>query len=174
MYLTRLYIYIYPSTTSPTATTVVIPYLLGDVGVDACPTGSTPIVEPTICETASSYLGLSYDVDSNDGSADAECNYCGGCDPKVTRVTDNHGTNAQWVCSGTLSWLILTLPLPLLGSLHDHYPTITRPLSDYYPGITRPLPAHYPAITRPLPGHYPPIMHCILEPYANNGCMGVE
>ena len=66
--------------------------------MDACPTGYEPIYEVQTCIKASNELGLVYKAKNSDGKSDSVCNWCGGCLQKTTRVTNNHGHKAKWVC----------------------------------------------------------------------------
>ena len=86
-----------PTTQSPTAST----YAAGDVGVDACPDGYYSIHTASECEAASNALGYTYEAGVNNdiGTSNSLCNYCGGCNPKTTRVDADHGTKAKWICS---------------------------------------------------------------------------
>ena len=73
-------------------------YVQGDLGIDSCPEGYEIITEPSTCETASKLLGLKYMAQFNTGGVNAICNWCGGCSPQDTRVSDNHGAHARWIC----------------------------------------------------------------------------
>ena len=77
-------------------------YLLGARGVDACPTGYEKIIEPQVCQLASTSLGLVYSPSDNDGNANSVCNLCGWCEVKdrvpKTLITNSHGILAKWVC----------------------------------------------------------------------------
>ena len=71
---------------------------MGDKGIDACPKGYEEIYDVNICKSASNSLGLAYSEDKNDGNTSSVCVWCGGCAPKIARVTSRHGTTAQWIC----------------------------------------------------------------------------
>ena len=49
-------------------------------------------------QTALKFLGLVYSAETSIGIPDSVCNWCGGCNPKTTKVTDTHGALAKWVC----------------------------------------------------------------------------
>ena len=70
----------------------------GDVGIDSCPEGYKAITTPSTCKTASKILGLEYDAGFNTNGNNAICNWCGGCSPKKTRVSVEHGDHARWIC----------------------------------------------------------------------------
>ena len=84
------------------------PFVYGELGDDACPTGYEPIRDEQTCETASRHLGDLYRPNRNDGTNNALCNgyKCGvgsGC--TGTRLSANHGGNAQWICQALgVSW----------------------------------------------------------------------
>jgi hypothetical protein len=96
---------VFPPVTTTSTTTTIAPttpqtgdFVLGQQGVDACPPGYVPIFEATTCSAASAALALTYDASANDGSSDGLCNFCGGCSPKTTRVSNGHGWLANFVC----------------------------------------------------------------------------
>ena len=73
-------------------------FQLGLNGEDGCPTGYEAIYDVETCIKASNDLGLVYSAETSIGIPDAVCNWCGGCNPKTTKVTDTHGALAKWVC----------------------------------------------------------------------------
>ena len=73
-------------------------FILGSLGEDACPTGYQAIYDQELCKKASNDLNLVYSDADNDGKSGSVCNWCGGCNPKTVRVTDNHGAKAKWIC----------------------------------------------------------------------------
>ena len=73
-------------------------FVQGDLGIDSCPEGHETITEPSTCEIASKLLGLRYMAHFNTGGVNAICNLCEGCSPQYTRVSDNHGPKARWIC----------------------------------------------------------------------------
>ena len=73
-------------------------FQLGIEGVDRCPTGYEAIYDVEACKKASNELGLVYSAKDSDGKSNSVCNWCGGCNPKVTRVTNIHKHLAKWVC----------------------------------------------------------------------------
>jgi len=73
-------------------------YVIGEQGVNSCPSHYVPISEPGACSTASAALSLTYDASSNDGSSDGVCNLCMGCNPATTRVDNDHGRKAHFIC----------------------------------------------------------------------------
>ena len=74
----------------------------GDVGIDSCPTGYQPIMDPSKCQAASQYLNLAYTGDKNTLDNESVCNWCGGCGANgggtTTRVDHTHGGQATWIC----------------------------------------------------------------------------
>jgi len=90
-------------TFNPTYTPTVSPseseYVLGDIGVNACPTGYRTIVTVEECEAASIALGLTYNAQQYDGHAESVCNYCTGCNPMFTELHNKHGIKAHWICA---------------------------------------------------------------------------
>lgn len=75
-------------------------YALGGMGVDACPDGYDAIRDVEVCVDASVQLGLQYRASENRqvGNPSSLCNWCGGCDDRITRVSDNHAQHAKWLC----------------------------------------------------------------------------
>ena len=73
-------------------------FQLGLKGEDGCPTGYEAIYDVETCIKASNELGLVYNAKKSDGKSDSVCNWCGGCNPKSTRVTNKHKHLAKWVC----------------------------------------------------------------------------
>ena len=63
-----------------------------------CPTGYGAIYDVETCKKASNELGLEYSAKDSDGKSNSVCNWCGGCNPKTTKVTATHGALAKWVC----------------------------------------------------------------------------
>ena len=74
------------------------PYQQGYVATDNCPDGYQNITDASECETASQYLSLEYREDQNTGHSDAICNFCGGCSPASSRLDEQHGILAKWIC----------------------------------------------------------------------------
>ena len=76
--------------------------MLGEAGVDACPTGTTAITDESKCEEATKALGYGDIFDKTQGTKGehAVCNYCAGCYPPDTRVSSNHFQKAYWICVG--------------------------------------------------------------------------
>ena len=66
--------------------------------MDSCPNGYKAIFDVETCIKASNDLGLVYSAETSIGRPDSVCNWCGGCNPKTTKVTDTHGALAKWVC----------------------------------------------------------------------------
>ena len=54
-------------------------YRLGSVGTDTCPEGYNEIIDPEVCEIASSVLQLLYKEDENTQEQPNSCRWCGGC-----------------------------------------------------------------------------------------------
>lgn len=73
-------------------------YLIGEQGVNSCPSNYVPISEPGLCSTASTALSLTYDASLNDRSSNGVCNLCMGCNPATTRVDNDHGRKAHFIC----------------------------------------------------------------------------
>ncbi len=88
------------------------PFVYGELGIDACPTGYEPIRDEQTCITASQHLGDPYSANHRDGHPNALCNgfACGaengqgsGC--TGTRLSANHGGGAKWICQALgVSW----------------------------------------------------------------------
>merc|ERR1719498_1360987 len=76
-------------------------FTYGEVGVDACPIGYSPISDGAVCAEAAAALGGTYNAaDSrNDGNDDTVCIYCGGCNPKTVFLSNIHGVSAKWLCA---------------------------------------------------------------------------
>ena len=76
-------------------------YELGEIGVDACPTGTMAITDTDKCAEASQALGYGDIFDERIGTKTGEnviCNYCTSCVPIDTRVSSDHGDQAYWIC----------------------------------------------------------------------------
>ena len=75
-------------------------YAYGELGVDECPDGYSPIYDTVQCSLASDFVGDTYDPDRNVLNEGAVCNgrTCGATCAD-TRVSDNHGSVARWLCS---------------------------------------------------------------------------
>merc|ERR1712224_640728 len=73
-------------------------FQLGFKGVKRCPTGYEAINDIETCKKASKELGLVYSAKDSDGKSKSVCNWCGGCNPMITRVSNNYGSKAKWVC----------------------------------------------------------------------------
>ena len=77
-------------------------YALGPLGEDKCPHQlSSSLSTPQACAQAAYKAGLAYDASANDGSADAVCHVCGGCEPPIVRLSSGHGSSAKWLCQKT-------------------------------------------------------------------------
>ena len=63
-----------------------------------CPTGYEAIYDVETCKKASNELGLVYSAKDSDGKSNSVCNWCGGCNPMITRISNNYGHKAKWVC----------------------------------------------------------------------------
>jgi len=71
-------------------------FSVGQLGVDACPTGSNPIYDSTTCAQAASMFGFEHNRQWKDGEL---CYWCGGCGGrKKMRMSNSHGRRAKWVC----------------------------------------------------------------------------
>ena len=73
-------------------------FQVGSEGVDSCPTGYEAIYDVETCIKASNELGLVYSAEKSDGNSDSICNWCGGCVPTISGVSNDHGSKAKWVC----------------------------------------------------------------------------
>ena len=71
---------------------------MGDAGKDECPDGYKEIFDGSVCEMASYYLGLTYHERNNVNTSRSICYWCGGCSPKITKVSNDHGSLAKWIC----------------------------------------------------------------------------
>ena len=84
---------------------------MGDTGKDECPEGYKEIYEELVCEIASYYLGLTYYEPHNVNNSESICNWCGGCIPKTTRVSNNYGSLANWICQTGMTYTFLLIPV---------------------------------------------------------------
>jgi hypothetical protein len=88
-------------------------YVKGSKGLAGCPEGYEVVTSVEECAAASLVLGLTYSEVGNGkiGAVNSVCNLCEGypcpsnkfgcpCDLVVTRVSDNYGPNANWICRG--------------------------------------------------------------------------
>ena len=73
-------------------------YRLGSVGIDTCPEGYNEIIDPEVCEIASSVLQLLYKEDENTQEQPSSCRWCGGC--------GSEGWSSMSTGGGSLSKLI--------------------------------------------------------------------
>ena len=79
--------------------------MLGELGTDACRSGSTEITDETSCEAAATRFGYTWDASEGDKSGSLTCNYmyCTGYDPHIVRLPSGHGALANWLCLGAWS-----------------------------------------------------------------------
>ena len=71
---------------------------MGYIGKNECPDGYEEIYDESVCEIASYYLSLTYYEPYNRNNSNSICNWCGNCIPEVTRVSNNYGPGAKWIC----------------------------------------------------------------------------
>ena len=71
-------------------------YVMGIRGEDKCPGSSKAIYDEKECEIASRFVRLNYDSTRNDGGSDSICFFKRS--ESSTRLANNHGVNARWIC----------------------------------------------------------------------------
>lgn len=81
-------------------------FITGEKGVDQCPSSTSIITDPMICNDAASFIDVKYleyetDIDESNGSTPI-CVHknIGKTNERVT-MTNKHGSNAAWVCEGS-------------------------------------------------------------------------
>ena len=82
------------------------------LGEDECPTGTVAITDTHKCAEATQALGYGEIFDATVGTKTGEnviCSYCGGCNPRVTKLSSNHGPMATWICEKTTGNVLLIL-----------------------------------------------------------------
>ena len=73
---------------------------MGEIGVDACPAGYSPIHDAAICEGAAGVLDLPLHVDCCQVEDGGECFKASS---GFVNFHDGHGSGAQWVCQELFS-----------------------------------------------------------------------
>lgn len=101
--------YMFPTPTRPRSTVgcddsnifLEEEYIMGGQGVDACPSGTSIINDPTKCSDAAAYVNVPYNSYASD-LADGETGVCvvKNIDKPSLRVTvtNTHGSSAAWLC----------------------------------------------------------------------------
>ena len=82
-------------------------YIMGDTGRDECPDGYEEIYDGLHCKIASYFLNLPYSGPTNIGNSNSICNWCGGCNPELVKMSNNHAQLAKWICRKGMSLEIL-------------------------------------------------------------------
>jgi len=72
-------------------------FVLGKLGVDGCPEGSSPIDDEATCQKVQQAVGKVWQPRKPEKGA--VCNWCGGCSKAGTiRLSAAHGAKAKWLC----------------------------------------------------------------------------
>jgi len=88
-------------------------YVLGDIGVDSCPTGFDPITSSTECQNAISDQNYVKGISSMwTTHSKSVCYLCGGCGNTVGFST-SHGYKAWWICKKTVAF-VAPVPAPVV------------------------------------------------------------
>lgn len=98
--------YMWPTSQRPDSTLGcdgLTEFITGEKGVDQCPSSTSIITDPMICNDAASFIDVKYleyetDIDESNGSTPI-CVHknIGKTNERVT-ITNKHGSNAAWVC----------------------------------------------------------------------------